>query len=251
MGPALQFATNFIGDPGVLRGARPTYAIGRACIEFEDVRLPVHTGPWRGLGAAPNIWAIETAVDALARHRNEDLLSFRRHQIAPANARLLRCLDRAAALAAWPQLKSTAERGYGLACGIYKDMSYAAVVAEVERHGAGVRVARLWCTHDCGQIINPDQVRAQVEVNLIWALGMALHEELRIADGHIASTSFADYAVPRFSDIPAMTIGLIDDGAPPSGAGETAIVAATAAVTNAIAAMTGKTVMRLPWRPAV
>ena len=97
-------------------------------------------------------------------------------------------------------------------------------------------------------IINPDQVRAQVEGNLVWGLGMALHEELGVVDGHVGATSSADYSVPRYSDVPEMIIDLVDAGDASSGAGETAIVAATAAITNAIAAMTGASVTRLPWR---
>ena len=77
---------------------------------------------------------------------------------------------------------------------------------------------------------------------------MALSEELSLAGGTVAQTSFADYAVPRFSDVPDMIIDLIDAGDAPTGAAETAIVAAAPAITNAIAALTGKPVQRLPWQ---
>jgi CO/xanthine dehydrogenase Mo-binding subunit len=249
MGPVLQFATSFVGDPGVLRGAIPPYAVARSRVEFEDVRLPVHTGPWRGLGAGPNIWAVETAIDQLARLRNEDPIAFRKRLVAPQWPRLGRALDRVAALAGWPALRSSPTRGYGVACGVYKEMSYAAVVAEVTREGERMRVTRLWCAHDCGLMLNPGQVRAQVEGNLVWGIGMALHESLTLAEGTLAQTSFADYPLPRFSDVPEMTIELIDEGEAPTGAAETAIVAAAPAITNAIAAMTGRPVLELPWRP--
>jgi isoquinoline 1-oxidoreductase beta subunit len=248
MGPVLQFATSFVGDPGVLRDAIPPYAIQNARVEFEDVRLPVHTGPWRGLGAAPNCWAIETAIDALARLRGEDAVQFRKRQIAAEKPRLVRALDRVAALSRWQSLKSTNSVGYGVACGIYKDMSYVGVVAEVRRNGNNLRVSRLWCAHDCGVLVNPDQVKAQVEGNLVWGIGMALSEELSVADGHIDVTSFADYLTPRFSEVPELVIDLIDEGDAPTGAGETALVAATAAVSNAVAAMTRAQVSRLPVR---
>lgn len=248
MGPVLQFATSFVGDPGVLRGAIPPYAAERLRVEFEDVRLPVHTGPCRGLGAGPNIWAIETAVDQLARLRNEDQIAFRKRIIAERWPRLGRALDRVAALADWPALRSTDERGYGVACGVYKEMSYAAVIAEVTRDRGQMRVTKLWCAHDCGLMLNPGQVKAQVEGNLVWGIGMALSEALSLADGNVVQTSFADYAVPRFSDVPEMIIALIDGGDAPTGAGETALVAAAPAITNAIASMTGRPVLRLPWR---
>lgn len=97
-------------------------------------------------------------------------------------------------------------------------------------------------------MLNPGQVKAQVEGNLVWGIGMALSEALSLADGNVVQTSFADYAVPRFSDVPEMIIALIDGGDAPTGAGETAIVAAAPAITNAIATMTGRPVLRLPWR---
>jgi CO/xanthine dehydrogenase Mo-binding subunit len=248
MGPMLQLATSFVGDPGTLRGAIPPYVARQQRVEFEDVRLPVHTGPWRGLGAAPNNWAIETAMDALARKRAEDPILFRKRQLPPDKHRLARALDRVATAANWRKRTSSFERGHGVACGIYKDMSYAAVVAEVTRGRGGLRVSGLWCAHDCGMLVNPDQVRAQVEGNLVWGIGMALSEELTIADGHVNASSFADYLVPRFSDVPALNVDLIDEGEEPTGAGETAIVAAAAAITNAVAAMTGNRVTRLPVR---
>jgi isoquinoline 1-oxidoreductase beta subunit len=137
--------------------------------------------------------------------------------------------------------------GYGVACGTYKEMAYAAVVAEVALDGKRPRVTQLWCAHDCGMVVNPDGVRAQVEGNLVWSIGMALIERLQVAQGHVSAATYVDYPVPRFSDVPRMIIELVDAGDPPTGAGETAIVAGTAAITNAITAATGRPVSRLPY----
>ena len=248
MGPALRFATSFVPDPGVERGSLPPYDLGVRTIAFEDVRLPVPTGPWRGLGAAPNVWAIETAIDAAARLRNEDPVDFRLRHLPASEARLSACLVAVAKAAGWPERSSGNSVGYGIACGVYKAMAHAAVVAECRRSGDGVRVTRLWCVQDSGRIINPDQARAQVEGNLVFGIGMALHEELTAAGGEVEQSSFADYTIPRFSDVPPMMITFIGEDRPPSGVGETAIVAATAAITNAIADLTGRPVTRLPWR---
>jgi isoquinoline 1-oxidoreductase beta subunit len=134
-----------------------------------------------------------------------------------------------------------------VACGIYKAMSYAAVVADVEVDADGhVRVTRLVCAHDCGQVINPDQVRAQCEGNLVWGLGMVLFEGLPVARSQVAAATFADSPVPRLPDVPPMHIDLVDEGDPPTGAGETAIVASGAAIANAIRAATGVRLQRLP-----
>ncbi len=129
-------------------------------------------------------------------------------------------------------------------------MSHAAAAARVTRTDAGYRVTGLWCAHDCGLVVNPDQVRAQVEGNLVWGISMALKEELRVERGRILPESFFDYPLPALSDVPEIEIRLIEGAAEPIGAGETAMVCGAAAVTNAIAAMTGKTVTALPVRAA-
>jgi isoquinoline 1-oxidoreductase beta subunit len=251
MGPGLQFATGFVADPGVARGSAPPYAADATRVEFEDVRLSVKTGPWRGLGAAANSWAIETAIDALARAKGIDPLEMRLMSIAPQHARLRAVLSAAAEMARWTlRSKDSSDEGWGLACGIYKDMSYAAAAARVTWSETGYRVTRLWCAHDCGLVVNSDQVRAQVEGNLVWGIGMALKEELLVDGGRILPESFFDYPLPLLSDVPEIEIRLIEGSTQPTGAGETAIVCGTAAVTNAIAAMTGQTVTTLPVRAA-
>lgn len=250
MGPGLQFATSFVGDPGVARGATPPYHAQASHVAFEDVRLPVKTGPWRGLGAAANHFAVETAMDVLARTKGLDPLEMRLAALGPQHDRLRTVLEEAADMAGWTSRSATADEAMGLACGIYKEMSYAAAVARVARTADGYRVTGLWCAHDCGLVINPDQVRAQVEGNLVWGIGMALREELMIEDGAIPAESFFDYTVPVMSDVPDIQIRLIEGSPVPTGAGETAITCATAAITNAIAAITGETATRLPVRHA-
>ena len=169
--------------------------------------------------------------------------------------RLARVLQRAATAAGWgPKPGSTRalRRGRGVACGIYKAMSYAAVVADVEVDTAAgtVKVVRMVCAHDCGRVINPDQVRAQCEGNLVWGLGMVLVEQLPVAASQVAAASFAESPIPRLSDVPAMQVVLVDEGDPPTGAGETAIVASGAAIANAIRDAIGLRPQRLPLNAA-
>lgn len=248
--PWLQRLTDVIGDDGVARGARLPYRAQARRTEFDLARLPVFTGPWRGLGAGPNGLAIESAIDECARHAGADAVQFRREHAE--DPRLVRVLDRAAAAAGWTRPLVPAApgraRGRGVACGIYKVSSYAAVVAEVEVDvGAGrVRVTRLVCAHDCGLVVNPDQVRAQCEGNLVWGLGMALLERLPVADGRVAAATFADSPIPRIGDVPPMEVVLVDEGEAPSGAGETAIVASAAAIANAVRDAIGTRPTRLP-----
>ncbi len=247
--PWLQRVTDLIGDDGVARGAALPYRTAARRTGFDLVRLPVFTGPWRGLGAGPNGFAIECAIDECARAAGADPVRFRREQAE--DPRLVRVLDRAAAAARWTDpLPATPgrRRGRGVACGIYKAMSYAAVVAEVEvdPEAGRIRVTRLLCAHDCGRVIHPDQVRAQCEGNLVWGLGMALIERLPVAASQVAAATFADSPLPRLGDVPALEVVLVDEGDPPTGAGETAIVAAAAAVANAVRDATGVRPRRLP-----
>jgi isoquinoline 1-oxidoreductase subunit beta len=254
--PWLQRITDVIGDDGVARGAALPYRVAARRTEFDVVRLPVFTGPWRGLGAGPNGFAIESAVDECALLAGIDPVRFRLDHAA--DPRLARVLERAAAAAGWvataPQgaAQGSGYRvGRGVACGIYKAMSYAAVVADVEVDTDGrVKVTRLVCAHDCGRVINPDQVRAQCEGNLVWGVGMALFEHLAVAGSQVAAASFADAPIPRIDDVPPMHIEWVDEGDAPTGAGETAIVAASASVANAIRNATGVRVQRLPVDPA-
>ena len=247
----MQTFTSFAGDPGTARGAHLPYAAERTEVAFSDVRMPVKTGPWRGLGAAPNNFAIETAIDQLALAKGADPLAFRLANLPQEHKRLSACLEKAAQTAAWQGRSVTARSARGLACGIYKEVSYVAVVADVEfdTERRTFRVTRLACAHDCGRVINPDQVRAQIEGNLIWGLGMVQSEELTIANGRLNADYLGIYQIPTMADTPDIAIELIDDAnAKPVGAGETAIVASGAAIANAVAAFTGSPVTRLPIR---
>jgi isoquinoline 1-oxidoreductase beta subunit len=243
----MQAVTSFVKDPGVARGALPPYAATRMRVEFSDIRLPVDTGPWRGLGAGPNGFAIESAIDELAALARQDPLQFRLANFVPQHARLKACLEAVRDLSGWDA--TTPDSGRGVACGIYKESSYAAVVAEVQVASDGaVRVTHLWCAQDSGLVINPDQMRAQIEGNLLWGLGMVLTEKLPIESGRVAAYTFADYPIPTMDAMPAIDIALLEpSGSLPSGAGETAMVA-VAAITNAIAAATGRRVSTLPYQ---
>ncbi len=244
----MQAVTGFVADPGVARGAVPPYRMARQRIAFSDIRLPVPTGPWRGLGAGPNGFAIESAMDELAALAGRDPVAFRLDHLGPEQARLAACLRRAVDLAG--AAPTAAGSGRGVACGIYKETSYAALVADMQVLPSGaVRALQFCCVQDSGLIINPDQVRAQIEGNLAWGLGMVLHEKLPIENGRVATNGFADYSLPRLPDLPPIRIDLLEPpGAAPAGAGETAMVAA-AAIANGIAAATGHRLLTLPYAP--
>lgn len=245
-----------LGDGGVARGMKAPYELGRAQARYDAERLSVHTGPWRGLGAGPNGLAIESAMDEAALAAGIDPLAFRLAHVS--DVRLAGVLRRVAEIAEWGQppapsagLAPGNRTGRGLACGIYKETSYAAVVADVAVTPEGqVKVTKLWCAHDCGLVINPDQVRAQCEGNLVWSIGMVLSDNLHVEAGRVVAETFADAPIPRMSDTPPIVVDLVVGKTTLSGAGETAIVAGPGAIANAIRAATGQRPVRFPIDPA-
>lgn len=257
----MQRFTDLVGDDGTARGQHAPYAFERQRRSLTLTRLPIATGPWRGLGAGPNVLAIEAAMDAAARAAGQDPVAFRLRHLddAPAGAHLLepgrlaavlrRVSTRAAASA--PAAALPGQRvARGVACGVYKGRSVAAAVAEVAVGAEAIRVLRLWCSHDCGAIVDPDGVRAQVEGNLVWSLGLVLSDDLAAPRGRPEATNFGAYALPRLPQMPALEIDLVDSDLPSSGAGETAIVAGAGAIFNAIVAASGRRPGRLPVRAA-
>ena len=242
----------FAGDGGVERGMAAPYTLGRARAAYDAVRLPVHTGPWRGLGAGPNALATESAIDDAARAAGADPLAFRLDHIT--DPRLATVMNHAAEMSDWTSSEQAFARGEtrvgrGIACGIYKGVSYAATVAEVTVEPDGwTRVSRLWCAHECGLVINPDQVKAQCEGNLVWSIGLVLSDDLPLESGRVLAETFADAPIPRMTEVPGITVDLIEHDSPPVGAGETVIVSGPGAIANAIRAATGVRPTAFPLR---
>ncbi len=257
----MQRFTDWVGDAGTSRGHHPPYAITRQRRTLQLTRVPLATGPWRGLGAGPNVLAIEAAMDAAARASRQDPVAFRLRHLAAAPpgdhladpARLATVLQRVAERAARvpPRAAMAGERvGRGVACGVYKGLSVVAAVAEVVVTPERIRVERLWCSHDCGAMVDARSVRAQVEGNLVWSLSMVLFEQLTAPEARAVQTGLADYPLPRIADLPTLDIDLVASDRPPSGAGEAAIVAGAGAVYNALVAASGRQPQRLPVAPA-
>jgi CO/xanthine dehydrogenase Mo-binding subunit len=245
-------AARLMGDIGVSRGSLPPYAAERTRVEFEDVDLPIDLGTWRSLGAAPNAFVIESAVDELARHQKIDPVEFRLRNLAPENERLGVCLRRVRELAEKVDLSAGIGRGY--ACGVYEEKSFVAGSADVvvEPSTGTVRVLRMCCVQDVGLAINPGQLRAQIEGNLIWGLGMALVERVEIGESDITSLNFDSYPIPRMPDAPEFDIEIISPrDVRPAGAGEAAMIVGPAAIANAVRDATGRRYTSLPIRSAI
>jgi CO/xanthine dehydrogenase Mo-binding subunit len=237
--PHLRWAADLPADPGTWRGTDMPYRSTNRRVDFADVRGGMPTGAWRGLGAAPNTFAVECVMDELAGLAEADPIEFRRG--LAQNPRLARVLERAGVMADWP-----GRGGLGVAAAAYKSVTFVAVVARVRReHGRPV-VDKLWCAHDCGLVIAPDQVRAQIQGNLVWGVGMALFESFELEDGIARTANFDSYRLPRQADVPDMQIELVGGDAAPTGAGEAAFAPAAAAIVNALASLDGVRTRSLP-----
>lgn len=229
------------------RNAVPAYRMASARVEVRVVSGAVRTAALRSLAAAPNVFAIESAIDELARQAELDPLELRLRNTD--DARLARVLRRVAGRSDWPRRPAGAGIGYGLACAIYND-TYVAEVAEVEVAHGRVRVRRAWCALDCGTLVDPDGARNQIEGSIVHATSWALLEELRHDGGRVLSRNWDDYPIARFRDAPAsIDVAFTDDGrTSPTGVGEPAAVPFGAAIANAVAAASGKRMRIQPIR---
>lgn len=238
--PSLHWLADLVADPGTRRGMAVPYRIENHLVRFSDVRTKMPTGPWRSLGAAPNGFAIESTIDELAEQAGIDPITFRLNHTD--SERLAACLHLLR-----DRLDGQTE-GVGIATAIYKDVTYLALAARVAIIDDQIKVTEMICIHDCGRVLSPDQVRAQVEGCLVWGIGMALHEEFKLRDGTVLTRNFDQYELARQQDVPDLTIELVDSEQPPSGAGEASLVPAAAAIANAVYAITGKRQRQLPIR---
>lgn len=208
------------------------------------------TGPWRAPGANVNVFARESQVDAMAAAAKADPLEFRLRNTS--DARMRGVLEAAAAKFGWKKGVVPSRRGVGIACGIDAE-TYVALVAEVKVDAATgkVKVVRVVAAQDMGFVVNPDGARMQMEGCVMMGLGYTLSEEVRFQGGRILTRNFDTYAIPRFSDMPAIETVLVrNDGLPPKGGGEPALVPVGAAVANAIFDATGARLHEMPMTPA-
>ena len=237
--PWLHWAANLVADSGTQRGMAGPYRYSNHKVRFADVRLPMHTGPWRGLGAAPNAFAVESAMDELAGAAGIDPVTFRLNHLD--EPRLANCLERLRELV--PDID-----GAGVAAAAYKGVTFVAVAARAVVRDDRPVVTEMYCVHDCGRMLAPDRVRAQIEGCMAWGVGMALHEELNLEDGIAATVDLDRYVLARQRDVPDVTIEMVESDVSPSGAGEAAFVPTAAAIANAVHRATGRRHRRLPIR---
>ncbi|MCK1655379.1 xanthine dehydrogenase family protein molybdopterin-binding subunit [Bradyrhizobium sp. 149] len=206
--------------------------------------MPVRTSALRTLGAQGNVFAIESLLDEIAALRGEDSIAFRLRHLRDERAKDV--IRAAARRAQWKPPKQPGI-GHGVGLARYKNTgAYCAAIAEIEGTD-DIRVKRLTLAVDVGEAINPDGVINQIEGGAIQATSWVLKERVRFDRTRIISTSWTDYPILTFSEVPAVDVEVIQrPEIEPVGAGEAAHGPVTAAIANAVYDCLGVRVRDLP-----
>jgi isoquinoline 1-oxidoreductase beta subunit len=233
-------------DPDTTEGAIDlVYALPNLHVEYVRVEPPgIPTAFWRSVGPSHNVFVTESFIDELAAAAKQDPVAYRR-ALLDQSPRAKAVLDLAAEKAGWGQpLPAGVGRGVSLQSAF---ATYMAHIAEVEvAKDGGVRVRRVVCAVDCGTPVNPDTIRAQIEGGIMFGVTAALYGEITLKDGRVEQSNFDTYQVLRMNEAPAVEVYIVQNTEPPGGIGETGTSAIPAAVTNAIFAVTGKRLRKLP-----
>jgi isoquinoline 1-oxidoreductase beta subunit len=245
-----------LAGAGLPNGTVPNYLL-----EQSFLHTVVPRGYWRSVDVSWNHFAVQSFIDEVAAAMKRDPLELRRQLIAtkqppaveggdekPANLdRLRRVLDLAAEKSGWGK-PLPAGRGRGMAA-LYSWGTYIAQVAEVTVAKDGsVRVERVVVAIDCGQVINPDMVKAQMEGGIVFGLTATLYGEITFEGGQTQQSNFNNYLMMRINEMPRVEVHIVPSHEPPGGCGEPPVPSIAPAVANAIFAATGKRLRRLPFQ---
>jgi isoquinoline 1-oxidoreductase beta subunit len=236
-------------DPDTTEGAIDLpYAFANLRVEYLQVEPPgIPTAFWRSVGPSHNVFVTESFVDELAAAAKQDAVAYRL-ALLDKTPRAEAVLVLAAEKSGWGQrLPQRVGRGVSLQ---FVFGTYMAQVAEVEVPDDGaVRVRRVVCAVDCGSVVNPDTVRAQIESGIMFGITAALYGEITLKGGRVEQSNFDTYQILRMNEAPTVEVHIVQNSEPPGGLGEAGTSAIVPAVANAVFAATGKRLRRMPVDP--
>lgn len=233
-------------DLDIMAGAETPYAIPNKYTDFVRHEAPegMLTGNWRGVGATRNLPAIEGGIDELAHAAGVDPLEYRR-RLLQHKPRLLAALDLAAEKAGWA---TALPPGMGRGIALSEDFgSFAAMISEMSVDDEGsLKTERIICAVDCGQVINPDTVEAQLQSGIIYGLSAALYGRITVQNGAVVEGNFDDSPVLRINETPKIEVHIVPSSEAPGGIGEVGTPGVAPSLLNAIFVATGKRLRSLP-----
>jgi isoquinoline 1-oxidoreductase beta subunit len=223
------------------------YDIPNIRVEYTETDPGIPYGFWRSVGCSVQGYVVEAFIDEMAKTAGKDPYQFRRDLLSK-QPRHRAVLDLVAEKSGWSK-PAPAGRGRGIAM-MEAFGSILAQVAEVSVTNNVVKVHKVWCAVDCGWVINPDTVKAQMEGGTIFGLTAALKGEITIQNGRVMQHHFNDYQMIRHNEAPVVEVFLVSSTETPGGIGEPSTAIAAGALVNAVAAVTGKRIYKLPIRLA-
>ena len=236
-------------DPFGTEGARELpYLIPHLRVATSPFHTPLPVAFWRSVGHSINAFAVEAFFDELAHAGGHDPYELRMELLPETEERTRRVLAAAAELGAWSEPAAP-----GLAKGIAVHSSFGSVCAQVVEAGVvegRIVVRRVACTLDCGRVINPSLVRAQMEGAIVYGLSAAIHQTLDIEAGAVVQGNFNDYPLLRMLECPEIRVELLASEGPPEGVGEPGVAPIGPALANALFAATGLRLRQLPLQAA-
>jgi CO/xanthine dehydrogenase Mo-binding subunit len=210
-------------------------------VQVEPRHVP--TAFWRGVGATRGTFVVESFIDELAAQAKVDPVKYRRDLLGKT-PRARNVLDVATQAAGWG---TALPKGQGRGVSVMHAFgSFLSMVVDVAVDNGEVSVKRVVCAVDCGMVVNPDTIEAQVQSGIIFGITGALYGEITIKDGRVEQSNFTDYPMLRMNQTPQIEVHLVKSAEAPGGIGEPGTSALGPALTNAVYAATGKRIRKLP-----
>jgi isoquinoline 1-oxidoreductase beta subunit len=243
--PSFAGLRNGVDRTGVEGIAEIRYTIPNILVEYHPPEVGIPVSYWRSVGYSHNTFFTESFMDELAVAAKQDPVEFRRKLLSKA-PRMLGVLELAAEKAGWGKpLPAGRHRGIAVVDNLG---SFNSQVAEISIDKGKLRVHRVVCAVDCGQVVNPAIVVQQIESGIVYGLSAALRGEITIDRGRVQQSNFNNYEPLRIDEMPVIETYIVPSTNPPGGIGEASTPAIAPAVTNAIYSATGKRIRKLPIR---